>query len=140
MATDKKGEVQAECVPSVNMLDDMTHTDSLGRSCAFYNRYKATRPDLCLLPFAQTYCRLTCGLDKCIDMQKTNKAYYLWDGIRHVVPHSSNGSVCLNDKVRHSLSSCLVLCDFPTAVGGTCCVSGRQRLSVMSMRMPSFLA
>ena len=99
MATDLNGEVLPQCQPSVNMLDDMTHVDSLGRSCAFYNRYKSTRPDLCELPFAQTYCRLTCGREKCVDKKKTNSAYYLWDGIRHVVPHSANGSVCLNDRM-----------------------------------------
>jgi hypothetical protein len=129
MATDLNGQVLPECTPSKLMLDDMTHTDDLGRTCAFYNRYQATRPDLCALPFAQTYCKLTCGRERCVDVVKSTKAYYLWDGIRHVVPHSKNGSVCLNDQVRHALA----------LSRWSAVVRARDGLSVMPMQRCCFL-
>jgi hypothetical protein len=80
----------------------MTHSDAFGRTCAFYNRFSVQRPELCLLPWAQENCKLTCGLQKCVNHKQSLSAYYLWDGIKHVVPHSANGSICLNDRVRPS--------------------------------------
>eukprot|EP00854_Cymbomonas_tetramitiformis_P004400 gene4401-5408_t len=86
---------------SQEILDVGGWVDELDHSCAWYHGAKVRYPGVCSFSEAITNCPVTCSrVPRCFaPRHKDLPVYHIWNRIRRVEPSSSNGTLCLSDRL-----------------------------------------